>query len=113
LSIIDILNRQDREKTLMNALPEIDKISRILTPVLKRHGVSSAAVFGSYARGENRADSDLDLLVEFSGPIGLLGVMRVKQELEEAFGGKIDLASPNSLLPEIRARAAREQVRLL
>ena len=92
---------------------KIAEIARDILPVLKRHHVSSAAIFGSFARGENRKGSDLDLLVEFSGRIGLLGVMKVKSELENAFGSTVDLTSLESLHPDIREKALKEQVKII
>lgn len=78
--------------------------------IAARHGVTSIRVFGSFARGEARPDSDLDLLIE-AGPIrtpffpgGLL------MDLEEELGRKVDLATPASLHPLIRDRILGEAV---
>jgi uncharacterized protein len=48
---------------------------------LKTFGVKSLALFGSVARGEDRPDSDLDILVEFDQPIGLFNFIRLKHRL--------------------------------
>lgn len=45
----------------------IEEIKQKILPILRRHGVAKAAVFGSFVRGENKEGSDLDLLVEFEG----------------------------------------------
>jgi len=73
--------------------------------------VRSLSVFGSYARDEARADSDIDLLVEFDQPVGLLHFLRLRRFLEEALGRRVDLATPASLKERIRDRVLAEAVR--
>ena len=58
-------------------------------------------IFGSYARKENSAQSDVDLLVEFKEPIGLEFVT-LAEELEKLLGIKVDLVSVNALKPRMR-----------
>ena len=74
-------------------------------------GVSSLAVFGSVARGEDRGDSDVDLLVEFSRPIGLFHFAEVTLWLEDLLGRPVDLVMPDALKPRIRERVLGEAVR--
>ena len=69
---------------------------------LRRHGVKSLAVFGSIARGEARADSDLDVLVEFNRPVGLFEFIRLKYFLEELTGCRVDLVTPDAIRPGMR-----------
>ena len=64
-----------------------------LVKALKEHGVKRAVLFGSHARGEAMPGSDVDLLVEFSMPVGLLGLLRIQRELSDALGVKIDLGT--------------------
>ena len=65
-------------------------------------------VFGSYARGEQRDDSDLDILVELGPGIGLVGYVGLQQELSEALGLKVDLANRRTLKPRIGQRILAE-----
>lgn len=65
-------------------------------------------VFGSYARGEQRDDSDLDILVELGPGIGLFGYVGLQQELSEALGLKVDLANRRTLKPRIGERILAE-----
>jgi predicted nucleotidyltransferase len=60
--------------------------------LMDRYGLSSIGIFGSYARNEQREDSDLDLLVEFSEPIGL-EFIDLADELERLLHIKVDLVS--------------------
>jgi uncharacterized protein len=69
-------------------------------------------VFGSYVRGQQRADSDLDILVELDGGIGLMEFVGLKQELGDAIGLEVDLVSRDALKPHIGQRILSEVVML-
>ncbi len=62
------------------------------------------AIFGSYARGENKADSDLDILIylDYSKKISLLDIIGAELDLSDALGIKVDLVSERSLHPFVR-----------
>jgi len=78
---------------------------------LQRFHVKTLAVFGSVARGEARAESDVDLLVEFSVPVGLFEFVRLRRFLEEILGARVDLVTPGALKPQLRQAVLREAVR--
>lgn len=59
----------------------------------------SVAVFGSYARGDQRDDSDLDILVDTQAHYSLLDLIDLEQQLTEALGTKVDLVTKRSLSP--------------
>ena len=63
--------------------------------------VKSIGVFGSYARGEEQPDSDVDLLVEFDEPIGLFRYIDLEDHLSELLGVKVDLVTRNALKPRM------------
>ncbi len=88
-------------------------IQRRLLPILKRHDVSRAALFGSIARGEGNRKSDLDLLVEFKGKKSLLDLVALKLDLEEKTRRKVDVLTYRALHPAIRQRILNEQVPIL
>lgn len=79
---------------------------------LETYGVSSLAVFGSVARGEERPNSDVDLLVEFSQTNGIFEFIRLKTYLEELLGRPVDLVTPDALKPQLRERILRESIRV-
>lgn len=91
----------------------IEKIGNKIIPVLKRYDVVRAAIYGSFARGEMKEESDLDILVEFKGEKSLLDLVTLKIELEEALGREVDVLTYNSLHPSIREIVAKEQVAIL
>jgi len=71
-------------------------------------GVRSISLFGSVARDEATAASDVDLLVEFSRPTGYFGLIVLQEHLERLLGCKVDLGTPRSLKPRLRARILQE-----
>jgi len=71
-------------------------------PVLKKYGVTKAAVFGSYARGEAKNDSDIDLLVEIKKNISLLDFSALKQELQELLNRRVDLIEYSQIKPLLK-----------
>jgi len=85
-------------------------IREVVVPVLKRHGVTRAAVFGSVARGEGRPDSDVDIVVEFEEGRSLLDQAGLRLELAELLGRVADVVTYASLHPRLRERILREQV---
>ena len=70
-----------------------------LCSILERHGARRIAIFGSMARREARADSDVDVLVEFSDRKSLIDLVRIERGLSEALGMKADLLTEKSISP--------------
>jgi predicted nucleotidyltransferase len=80
---------------------------------LKRFGVKRASLFGSLARGEDREDSDIDILVEFEAGKSLLDLAGLKIELEELLSRRVDLLTFNSLHPLLKDKILKEQKPIL
>lgn len=84
----------------MYTLDQILKILREKKPDLqKRYPISELGVFGSYARGDNNENSDIDILVDFNGRIGIKFIS-LAHELEDTFRMKIDLVSRGGIKPK-------------
>jgi len=81
-----------------------------MIPVLQQHDVIHAAVFGFFARGEQKENSDLDILIEFGKGKSLLDLVALKLELEEILRRKIDVVTYNGLHPAIREKVLEEQM---
>ncbi len=70
---------------------------RIYKPeLMKKYPIAALALFGSYARNEATEDSDIDVMVEFNGRIGL-GFVQMALDLEDVFQNRVDLVSKNSI----------------
>ncbi|HSL46839.1 MAG TPA: nucleotidyltransferase family protein [Anaerolineales bacterium] len=76
----------------------------------KQFGVKSLLLFGSVARDEATTASDVDLLVEFSRPVGYFGLFALQDYLEQLLGCPVDLGTPASLKPHIREHILREAI---
>jgi predicted nucleotidyltransferase len=80
-------------------------------PALRlRFGLKTLAVFGSVARGDDREGSDLDILVTFDGRANFDRFMGLKLYLEDTFGRSVDLGTPDTLRPEMRAAVERDLI---
>ena len=77
-----------------------------------RHGVALLGVFGSVARGEDRPDSDIDLLVELPVGMGLFALARMQNELEDLLGSQVDLIPESGLKAGVRLAVEADLVRL-
>ena len=77
-----------------------------------RHGATEVRLIGSVARGEARADSDVDLLVTWSEGTSLLDQAALMLELEKLLGRKVDIASDGWVKPSIRESAYRDAIAL-
>lgn len=78
----------------------------------RAHGARKLRLFGSAARGDDRSDSDLDLLVEMEPGRSLVDHVALKQDLEGLLGRDVDVVTEQSLHPRLRDRVLREAVSL-
>lgn len=72
--------------------------------------VAQIGLFGSVVRGQESEASDIDLLVEFSEPIGLFRFVELEEFLSRLLGAKVDLVAKSALKPVIKADILRESV---
>ncbi len=76
----------------------------------ERFGLKTIGVFGSFARGEQRKRSDVDILVEFRKSVGLFEFIDVQMYLEKLLGRKVDLVTKRALKPYIKDRILKEVI---
>lgn len=88
----------------------LDLLKSMKSDLTARYKVRSIGVFGSFARREARADSDVDILVDFKDGADLFDLIELSEYLEEKFGRHVDLATPRALRPEIRDGIYRDVV---
>ncbi len=90
---------------------EFIKVKKKIISVLKKNRIKKAGIFGSYARGEEKKKSDIDVLIEFNG--SLLSLVRIERELKEDLGKKVDLLTYRGIHPLLKKRILKEEVRIL
>jgi hypothetical protein len=93
---------------LVNPASALQQHRDCIHEIARRHGVGSIAVFGSVARGEDRPDSDVDLLIEVTGPTSAWFPGGLVAELEALLGFRVDIAERRSLNPLLRDVILRE-----
>jgi predicted nucleotidyltransferase len=91
---------------------EVISTLRMHEPELRAAGIVRLSVFGSTVRGEERPDSDVDLLATFDErPLSLLDVLRIENEIAELLHQPVDLVEESCLRPHIKKNVDREAVR--
>ena len=95
-------------------MQDVDSIKRTILQHKKelkeQFKVKNIGVFGSYVRGEQKQQSDVDVLVEFEEPIGLFEFMDLEMYLTSLVGVKVDLVSKKALKPHIGKHILEEVV---
>lgn len=94
------------------AKPDLAHMKRRILAIISKHDVIRAGIFGSYARGEAKKSSDLDLLIQFRGSKSLLDLIGLKQELEDGLGVRVDCLTYKSIHPKLKDRILGEEVRI-
>ncbi len=94
-------------------LIELEKIKKKALPVLIQAHVKKAALFGSYVRGDNTKDSDIDILVELPKHATLLDLVGIKQDMEEKLKKKVDVVEYEGIHPMLRDSILQYQYPIL
>jgi len=96
---------------MINKNSEIEKVKPEIVKVLRKNGVRRAGIFGSYARGEQKKESDIDILIEFDG--SLFDLVGIELELKKALRKKVDLLTYNGINKHLKEIILGEEVRIL
>src|SRR3990167_3830915 len=83
-------------------LVSILEIQKKILPILKEYGVKRAAIFGSVSRGDNKSESDIDIMISLGKPIGMFAYMSLIRKMENRLGRKVDLVTKNSINKFVR-----------
>lgn len=78
--------------------------------LIQKFQVKSIALFGSYVRGQQRKESDIDLLVEFTCPVSLLHIVALENYLIDLMGIPVDVILKKSLREELRSVILKEAI---
>ena len=94
----------------MNKEEILKKIKERLPVLKEQYHVKEIGVFGSAIKGEETENSDIDILVEFSIPIGFFNFIRLENFLSEILGKKVDLVTKKAIKPIIKEEILKETV---
>ena len=85
-------------------------LTQKIQPILEKYGATEAQLFGSFARGEERPESDVDLVVSLDKPIGVYRFLEFKEALEGVLGRSVDLLSKRAINKNLRSFIDRDLV---
>ncbi len=98
------------KKQQPKTLKEIEAVLRKYKPVLKeKFKVKEIGIFGSYTRGEQSKESDIDIIVEFYEPVGW-EFIDLKEFLEGILGKEVDLVTRGALKPQLKTEILSEVI---
>jgi hypothetical protein len=80
----------------------------VLADLCERNGIRRLRVFGSFARGDESATSDIDLIADFADRKSLIDLVRIERELSERLGRSVDLLTEAALSPYLRDQILRD-----
>ena len=93
----------------MKTVKDIERIIQKNKKELKEeYGLREIGIFGSYVRGEQDKNSDIDILVEVERPMGFVKFMKLENHLSHILGIKVDLVTKKALKPYIGRRILQE-----
>ncbi|MFH0955611.1 MAG: nucleotidyltransferase family protein [Candidatus Falkowbacteria bacterium] len=91
---------------------KITEIKAKILPILKKNDVVRASIFGSFARGEQKKGSDIDMLVELQKDQSLLDLIHLKNELEDLLKIKVDLLSYGGVNPRLEKYIYKDEIKI-
>jgi len=91
----------------------LDKIVPKIRQILKKNKIKRAGIFGSYARGDFKKNSDIDILIMPPKDMSLLDISGIKIELEDNLNKKVDLVSYNYIHPSLKENILKSEVKII
>ncbi len=91
---------------------DLEQLKSAITPILKKHRVTKAGIFGSFAKNEATPTSDVDILVELPASLSLLDFVGIKIELEDLLGKSVDLVEYKVIKPIIKDNILKSEIRV-
>lgn len=92
---------------------DINKIKQKSIPILKEAGIKRSSIFGSYKRGEQDEESDIDFLIELPIGTSLFDLVALQLKLEESLQRKVDLVEYEGIKPQLKDIILNDQIRIL
>jgi len=94
-------------------MKELEQYKKLILPVLERYFIKRAAFFGSFAKGTNTADSDVDLLIEPTKGFTLLEYFELEREISKLTKRKVDLVEYSAIKSSIRDEVLSSAITIL
>ena len=91
----------------------LQEIKKKIVPLLQEHNVTKAGIFGSYARGDEKKGSDVDILMEMNDGKGLMAIIALKMLLEKRLKRKVDLVEYSTIKKELKSRILNEEIPII
>ncbi len=119
LSHKELLNKEKDTDKKFNIKTEdkikktLEKIKYQIIKVLKNNKIKKAGIFGSYARGENKKSSDIDILIQPEENMSLFDISGLKIELEEILRKRVDLISYKYIHPSLKEEILKSEVKII
>ena len=96
---------------MMSELEEIKRKLRENKPdLIEKYNVEEISIFGSYVHGDQTSSSDVDILIEFSQPLGLIKFIKLEEEFEDILGLTVDLVPKKGIKMELKDTILDEAV---
>jgi hypothetical protein len=86
------------------------KIRDSIVAILTRYDAERIAIFGSYARGEAKNHSDIDILVRFARPKSLIQIVQIEEEIRKSIHMKVDLVTEKAVSPHLAGTIHRDEM---
>ena len=87
---------------------DLEKTRKVIVKTLKKYGIKKAGIFGSYVRGENKKNSDIDILIEAPKGFSLFNLVALERELMESLGRKVDILTYKGIYHLLKNRILKE-----
>jgi hypothetical protein len=107
-----MIDQTSRQSSQLQSI--LQKLRAYFPEIKEQYQIKEMGIFGSYVRGENHENSDIDILIEFSPDIefGLLTFCQLENKLSEKLGKKVDLVTKNGLKPRLGEDILKEVIYL-
>lgn len=92
---------------------ELQRLKSTIVGVLKDKGITQAGIFGSFARGDQKKGSDIDILIKPTAKMSLLDLVGLEYELKNRLKRNVDLLTYNGISHFLKERILKEEVRIL
>lgn len=108
-----IFKYEDYYLLFMKRNTDFSKLKQKIVGILKSYGIKKAGIFGSYARGEQKRGSDVDILVKVPKKVSFYDFVGIKLDLEDNLGKKVDLVEYCTIKERIKKRILGEEIRII